>query len=239
MRIAILLRIAVLTVLMASMHMVGIVQGQGIPGTEQSTVLIETVNPLTDVILPRLYPVIALDVSPTLGDATLINRIRFIVALSMVEAAAPYHPTAVGMYTRVPRQPEEGRTNRNINTAMMQAAYHALVALLPERESVWSEMMWDYGLDPDDRSTDTTTPVGIGNLTGQGAVQARLYDGMNQMGNYLDTTGYFPVNSAFELRDPVSLAAGLAADGHGPVYGATVCYAAACQFRAFCAIRSA
>ena len=105
MRKAILLRISVFMLLMVSMQVAGFVQGQGVPGTEQSTVLVDTVNPLTDVILPRLYPIIALDVSPSLGDATLINRIRFVVALGMVDAAAPYHPTAVGMYTRVPRQP--------------------------------------------------------------------------------------------------------------------------------------
>ena len=215
MRKAILLRISVFMLLMVSMQVAGFVQGQGVPGTEQSTVLVDTVNPLTDVILPRLYPIIALDVSPSLGDATLINRIRFVVALGMVDAAAPYHPTAVGMYTRVPRQPKAERTDRNINTAMMHAAYHALVALLPERESVWREMMTDYGLDPDDLSTNTATAVGIGNLTGQGAVQARLYDGMNQMGDYLDTTGYFPVNTAFELRDPSRWQPGLRRMGIG------------------------
>ena len=215
MRIARLLHISLFTLLMASIQIVGIVQGQGVPGTELSIVPVAAVNPLSDVILPRLYPVIALDVSPSLGDATLINRIRFVVALAMVDAAAPYHPSAVGIYTRLPRQPEEERTNRNINTAMMHGAYHALVALLPEREPVWGEMMRDYGLDPDDLSTDPATPVGIGNLTGQGAVEARLYDGMNQMGNYLDTTGYFPVNSAFELRDPSRWQPGLRLMGTG------------------------
>lgn len=121
---------------------------------------VETVIPLIDVVLPRHYPVIALDVSPSLGDATLINRICFILALSMVDAAALYHPTAVAMYTRVPRQPDEERTDKNINTAMMHAAYHALVGLLPEREPVWREIMTDLALDPDDLSTDTSAAEG-------------------------------------------------------------------------------
>ena len=180
---------ALITIAMASLVLGSVVQGQSIPGTEVSAVLLETIDPLRDVIVPRLYPIIARDVSPTLGDATLINRIRFIVALGMVDAAAPYHLTAVGVYTRLPRQSEEARTDRNINTAMLHAAFHTLVGLLPERESVWREMLSDYGLDPNDRSTDLTTPVGIGNAAGTGAVQGRLYDGMNQTGNYQDNTG--------------------------------------------------
>ena len=158
MRKAILLRISVFMLLMVSMQVAGFVQGQGVPGTEQSTVLVDTVNPLTDVILPRLYPIIALDVSPSLGDATLINRIRFVVALGMVDAAAPYHPTAVGMYTRVPRQPMDelpaGKQSPGI--------------------SIWLDL-----------------------------------------GDYLDTTGYFPVNTAFQLRDPSRWQPGLRRMGIG------------------------
>ena len=130
----------------------------------------ETINPLSDVILPRLYPVIAVDVSPSLGDATLINRLNFVVSLGMVDAAAPYHPTAVGMYTRIERRPELEWTNRNINTAMMHAAYQSLLGLLPDREPIWREMLTDYGLNPDDDSRDSTTAVGIGNAAGLGAL---------------------------------------------------------------------
>ena len=165
--------------------------------------------------MPRLYSVIAADVSPSLGDATLINRFRFIVSLAMVDAAAPYHPTAVGMYTRLPQRPQEEWTDANINTAMMYGAFNALQGLLPERDSVWREMMTDFNLDPDDRSTDPTTPVGIGNTAGQGARQARLYDGINQTGDYKDTTGYAPVNTAFELRDPTRWQPGLRRQGIG------------------------
>ena len=197
MRIAMHIPICLVTLIFISANVAMIVRGQGLPGTEISNSLIETVNPLSDVMLQRLYPIIAQDVSPSLGDATLINRIRFIISLGMVDAAAPYHPTAVGMYTRVPRRPESEWTDRNINTAMMHATYHTLVGLLPERELVWREMLTDYGLNPDDTSSDLGTAVGIGNVTRKGAVQGRLYDGMNQTGNYQDTSGYFPVNTAF------------------------------------------
>ena len=133
----------------------------------------------------------------------------------MVDAAAPYHETAVGMYSRLPRQPETERTDRNVNTAMLHAAFQALIGLLPDREPVWREMLFDYGLNPDDTSTDTDTAVGIGNAAGIGALQGRLYDGMNQTGDYQDTTGYVPVNSAFVLRDPSRWQPGLRLQGTG------------------------
>ena len=215
MRIAMHIRICLVTLIFISANAAMIVRGQGLPGTEISSSLIETVNPLSDVMLQRLYPIIAVDVSPSLGDATLINRINFVVSLGMVDAAAPYHPTAVGMYTRVPRRPESEWTDRNINTAMMHAAYHTLVGLLPDRELVWREMLADYGLNPDDASADLDTPVGIGNVAGQGASEGRLYDGMNQTGDYQDTTGYMPVNSAFVLRDPSRWQPGVRLQGTG------------------------
>jgi len=204
-----------LMTLVASAALGGTSNAQGLPGAESTTGRLEILDPLSDVILPRLYPVIATDVSPSLGDATLINRLNFIVSLAMVDAAAPYHETAVGMYTRLPRRPEAERSDRNINTAMLHAAFQALVGLLPDREPVWREMLFDYGLNPDDASTDTRTAVGIGNVAGAAALAGRLYDGMNQTGDYQDTTGYMPVNTAFVLRDPSRWQPGLRLQGTG------------------------
>lgn len=166
-------------------------------------------------MLPRLYPIIIMDVSPSLGDATLINRFNLLVSLGMMDAAAPYHETAVGMYTRIPRQPENKRTHRNINTAMLYGAYQTLLGLLPQRASVWRDMLSDHGLDPDDESSDESTPVGIGNLAGKGALAGRLRDGMNQLENYQDNTGYMPVNSAYILRDPSRWQPGVRLQGTG------------------------
>ncbi len=204
-----------LPLLVIVLSSVGALSSQGLPSAEISAELSRLQDPLHDVILPRLYSVIATDVSPSLGDATLINRFRFIVSLAMVDAAAPYHPTAVGMYTRAPRRPQEEWTNANINTAMMYGAYRALQGLLPERDSVWREMMTDFALDPDNGSVDLTTAVGIGNAAGIGAHEARLYDGINQTGFYQDNTGYAPVNTAFELRDPTRWQPALRRQGIG------------------------
>lgn len=205
----------VLLLVILNAALAGLLHAQGLPGAETAPARLELLDPLSDIVLPRLYPVIAADVSPSLGDATLINRINVLVSLAMVDAAAPYHETAVGMYTRLPRRPESERSDRNINTSMLHAAFQTLIGLLPDREPVWREMLLDFGLNPDDASTDTSSAAGIGNVAGAGALAGRLYDGMNQTGDYQDTTGYVPVNSAFALRDPSRWQPGLRLQGTG------------------------
>ena len=162
---------------------------------------LETGDPLREAIIPRLVPALIAEVSPSLGDVTLVNRVNSVTILAMMDALAPYHPTAVGAYTRLERQPEAERTHLNMNIASLHAAYHALSAMIPARAAVWREMLVSAGLDPDDASMNPNSPVGIGNLAGLGAVAARLHDGYNQQGNYADTTGYAPVNSPTELVD--------------------------------------
>jgi hypothetical protein len=73
-------------------------------------------------------------------------------------------------------------------------------------------MLLSVGLDPNDASENTRSPAGIGNLAGKAVARFRERDGMNQLGDegrrqynrqpYADYTGYQPVNTAYELRDP-------------------------------------
>jgi len=167
--------------------------------------------PLT-VVLPRLVRAIR-GVSPGANDASIILRIITFVQNGWFDALAPYHPTAVGVYSRLGRRPAaEGATNRNKNIAALYASYRVLNSLLPQNADEWRRMMLSVGLDPADNSTDTTTPVGIGNVAGMSLIAARLHDGMNQLGDeggvkynrrpYSDYTGYKPVNTAYELIDP-------------------------------------
>ena len=159
-------------------------------------------DPLREAIIPRLVPALITEVSPTLGDVTLVNRVNSVTILALMDALAPYHPTAVGAYTRLERQPESQRTQRNMNIATLHAAYHALSSMVPGTEPVWREMLVSSGLDPDDESMHPDNPVGIGNLSGKGAVAGRLRDGYNQLGGYADNTHYAPVNSPTDLIDP-------------------------------------
>jgi hypothetical protein len=170
-------------------------------------------NAAVEVVIPTAAPVIFTDVSPTGGDATLVLRLTTMTTNAWFDATAPYHSTAVGVYTRLGRRPpSESVTNQNLNIALLYASYRVFMSLLPDREQLWRDMLTDVGLDPDDNSTDPTTAVGLGNLAGLGVVQGRENDGMNQLGfeggrtynptPYRDYTGYEPVNTAYELKKP-------------------------------------
>jgi hypothetical protein len=145
-------------------------------------------------------------------DVTISQRYIHLSMISWFDAVAPYHPTAVGVYSRLGRRPSsESATNRNKNIAALHANYQVTKGVEPAWEPLFRELMTAVGLDPDDTSEDRTSPVGIGNLAGKAVIAATERDGMNQLGNegrkyhgrpYADYTGYRPVNTAYELTNP-------------------------------------
>jgi hypothetical protein len=150
------------------------------------------------------------DVAPM--DVTLHMRITHMVSLAWFDACAPYHATAVGVYSRFARRPaSESTTNRTRNIAAVYGTFQIIKGVAPDRIPAFRTLITAIGLNPDDLSEDPTTPVGIGNLAGKAIVAARLHDGMNQIGDvgrrynfvpYRDYTGYKPVNTAFKLTNP-------------------------------------
>ncbi len=172
-----------------------------------------TGNGAIQVVIPAVLPTIFGFVSQGGMDATLVIRTTTMITNAWFDASAPYHPTAVGVYSRLGRRPaSESLDNTNINAAIITASYRIMNSLYPLQALEWRNMMIDAGLDPDDDSTDLSTPTGIGNAAGAALVAAREHDGMNQLGDeggrtyhrrpYADYTGYEPVNSAYTLRDP-------------------------------------
>jgi len=155
-------------------------------------------HPLHDVIAPM--------------DVTVLHRFIHLSVTAWFDATAPYHPTAVGVHSRLPRRPSsEAVDNTNKNIAALYANYKVVRGVEPGRDSAFRELMTGVGLDPDDNSQDPSSPVGIGNLAGQAVVAFAQRDGMNQLGDvgrryngqpYEDYTGYKPVNSAFHLTHP-------------------------------------
>jgi hypothetical protein len=171
----------------------------------------DTGNSAIEVIIPAVIP--ALAQTTTLNDAPIILRHTTIITNAWFDAIAPYHPTAVGVYSRLGRRPPaEAATNKNKNIAMFYASYRLLNRLMPRFAGNWRTMMESVGLDPNDTSTNLTTAVGIGNRAGNAVAAAREQDGMNQLGDkggkryhlrpYEDYTGYRPVNTPYELEDP-------------------------------------
>jgi len=86
------------------------------------------------------------------------------------------------------------------------------VDLFPaSRSSVFDPLMKSLGYDSGDRSTDTSTPAGIGNVAAAAVLEFRDRDGANQLGDqpggipgvpYSDYTGYRPVNDPMDIRVP-------------------------------------
>ena len=165
-----------------------------------------------NTVIERSVPFVLADLSPGAADAPLVLRFTTILFNGWFDATAPFHPSAVGVYSRLGRRPSEEATLRNLNVAILHASYRTLNGLLPRRNTQWRQILLDFGLDPDDASRDLTTPEGIGNVAGLRVVEGRANDGMNQFGNerrrehllrpYSDYTGYEPVNTAYDLFNP-------------------------------------
>jgi hypothetical protein len=180
-----------------------------------------------ELIIPQLVPVIFSTVSP--GDAPLILRTTTLITQSWFDAIAPYGETTVGVSSRIPRRPLAERSDRNRNIAILHSSFHVLNSLYPAYAANWRSLLLGAGLDPDDTSLDPRTPVGIGNLAGRAVVASREHDGMNQLGDiaprrrarnynrqrYADYTGYAPVNTAYELRDPSRWQPNILDNGYG------------------------
>lgn len=153
----------------------------------------------------------ARDVDTFGARPTVLSRQMMLWAVAMFDAWACYDEKAVG--TRLGgslRRPANERTLANKNTAISHASYRALCGAFPAQRQFLRGEMQRLGFDPDAASTDPTTPVGIGNLTAAAVLAYRDQDGSNHDGKepggdgtpYGDYTGYQPVNSKDEIRDP-------------------------------------
>lgn len=129
----------------------------------------------------------------------------------MYDAWAAYHDKAVG--TRLGatlRRPAAERTQANKEKAIAYATYRALIDVYPEDKAWIDEQMRGKGFNPDDASTDPSTPQGVGNLAARAVCAYRHHDGVNQFGDevgsngvpYSDYTYYAPVNTVEKVNDP-------------------------------------
>nr|CEL13092.1 hypothetical protein [Kibdelosporangium sp. MJ126-NF4]CTQ98779.1 hypothetical protein [Kibdelosporangium sp. MJ126-NF4] len=168
-------------------------------------------NALLDVVYPPFQKAVR-TLTPGGEDATLVADHILMVEVAWFDAIAPYHRSATGIYSNLGRRPRTEDTTRNKNTAVIYAAYTSLKAIFPQRTAEFRAMVSSAGLDPDDTSENTTTAPGIGTLAAKKVLQARNNDGSNRDGAwgnrnynrhpYADYTGYKPVNTVHELRDP-------------------------------------
>ena len=182
----------------------------------------DTGNSGIEVIIPAVIPPLFQTTVPS--DAPIILRHTTLITNGWFDAIAPYHPTAIGVYSTIGRRPASESTNRNKNIAMLYASYRVLNSLMPRFSANWRAMLESVGLDPDDATEDLSTPMGIGNVAGRRVVEVRERDGMNQLGDegsryhgrpYEDYTGYAPVNSPYEFKNPSRWQPLLTSGGNG------------------------
>src|SRR5262249_31745002 len=129
----------------------------------------------------------------------------------MYDAWAAYDKKAVG--TRLGgklRRPTAEHTMANKEKAIAYAVYRTLQDIYREDAEWLASEMRARGLDPNDSSTDPSTPQGVGNLAAAAVLEYRHNDGANQLGNeigscgvpYSDYTHYRPVNAGKSILDP-------------------------------------
>ncbi|MFL5563024.1 MAG: vanadium-dependent haloperoxidase, partial [Gemmatimonadaceae bacterium] len=151
----------------------------------------------------------------------MVARALAVTNTAMFDAWAAYDARAVG--TRLGstlRRPPDDRTTANKERAISFAAYRALVDLFPSEQATFDAVMQSLGFEPADHSIDPVTATGIGNLAAAAVIEFRHHDGANQLGDlapgrYADYTGYQPVNSPSEVRDPNRWQPLLVPDGQG------------------------
>ena len=141
---------------------------------------------------------------------TITSRILALVWVSIFDAWSRYDEKATPLFlTSVDRRPSLEHTLRNKEIAISYAAYRTMLKYYFSDSVLLRKKMIQFGLDPDDKSEDVSTPVGIGNLAARMVIESRLQDGSNQLGDmpnskgikYGDYTGYVPINNADEMKD--------------------------------------
>lgn len=135
---------------------------------------------------------------------TITSRFLGLIFTSIFDAWTRYDEKASPVYlSGVDRRPADELTTRNKEIAISYAAYRAMSEYYYSDSTLFRNFMIQLGLDPDDKSMDTTTPIGIGNLAAKAVIESRKGDGSNQYGElsgemakpYYDYTEYAPVNT--------------------------------------------
>ncbi len=175
-----------------------------------STLAAPSASPLlkpvsTDTVVIQWNNVALQAIADTGSGPTIGARVLAIVHTSMYDAWTSYNPNAVATQQNGIAKFQGPPLLRNINTSVSYAAYRALMDLFnlfPSEAAIFNSLMQTLNYDPTNMSTDTTTPIGIGNVAAQAVLTYRHSDGSNQLNGYADTTDYAPVNTPTTIIDP-------------------------------------
>lgn len=156
----------------------------------------------TDVMLQIIR-----DTRPTPPEAA---RFLAILDTCMYDAWSAYDGRALPSRPNgIPRQANQ--LPPAVQKAVSYAAYRAVLDLAPTDTAAATQLMTTLGYDPNDVSSNITTPSGVGNVACQAVLTYRHHDGSNQLGDepggmpgvaYSDYTGYAPVNTPDLINNP-------------------------------------
>jgi hypothetical protein len=167
---------------------------------------------VTDGVVVRCNDALLQGIRGSRLGPPMVARALAIAHTCMYDAWAAYDHRAVG--TRLGgllRRPPRERTLANMRQAISFAAYSAGLDLFPGDSSVFDALMRGLGYDGGDRSRDTSTATGIGNVAARAVLDLHHRDGANQLGDepggapgvpYADYTGYVPANEPLDIRVP-------------------------------------
>ncbi|NET42092.1 DUF6851 domain-containing protein [Okeania sp. SIO2B3] len=175
---------------------------------ETQLVTVDDSSPSISVLWDRAVQQAVINTSP---GPTIASRAYAIVHTAIYDAWSAYDPLAVGTQLEDDLQrPLSENTDANKTEAMSFAAYRVLSELFPTETDIFNELMAELGYDPNNTTTDTTTPAGIGNVAAEALLTFRRNDGSNQLGNdpngdgtpYSDISDYEPTNP---IGDPIDI----------------------------------
>lgn len=168
------------------------------PDTQLVTV--DDPDPTITVLWDQAVQQAVINTSP---GPTVASRAYAVMHTAMFDAWAAYDPTAIATQLGDDLQrPIAENTDSNKAVAMSFAAYRVLIELFPTQAELFNDVMTSLDLDPNNTTTDTTTPIGLGNVSADALLAFRREDGANSTGDdpnsqglpYSDTTGYEPTN---------------------------------------------
>ncbi|GMH34935.1 hypothetical protein BSKO_02796 [Bryopsis sp. KO-2023] len=176
-------------------------------------------NPLTlipDITGARFSSPVALARFPPeilYADTALTVRYAFIQAVAVWDQFAMCDPEekALTFWGKREQLPKEFCQNFfNVGEMYAYSLIRAAEREFPMQR--YKELMVEAGYDPEDRSTDKSTGVGMGNVIGVRLADWLAKDGWNSMGDlsrsdyaqpFEDYTGYAPVNPPWSLKYPL------------------------------------
>lgn len=162
---------------------------------ESQTVSVVDPTPGVSVVWDQVVQQAVANTSP---GPTIASRAYAMMHTAMYDAWSAYDDSARSTQREDELQrPATENTDDNKIEAMSFAAYRVLDDLFADQTQLFDSAMESFDYDPSDRSTDVSTPSGIGNAMAAAVLEFRHADGSNQLDPvtpYADTSGYTPVN---------------------------------------------